>query len=132
MPEASTTKPGTSDLTCGCGVQLLQVAAMSLLVHTVFSAAQEGDQASETLASGIAALCARFEPMDVSMALKHLVARGVLLDPQSARPFGPSSAWRAKLQVLRTLQSGRRFPPPTRVWTDLLGRWGYCCRGPKA
>ena len=80
-------------------VQPLQVAAMSLLMHTVFSAAQAEAAAPATLAAGVSALCARFEPQDVVAALQHLVAEGVLADPQSGRPFGLTSAWRVRMQV---------------------------------
>ena len=96
--------------------QPLQVAAMSLLVHTVFSAAQAEEAAPATLAAGICALCARFAPQDVSAALQHLVAGGVLADPQSGRPFGLTSAWRLRMQVRPGLIAGM-----PRVWGRGLG-----------
>ena len=69
------------------------------LLHTVTRAADATSGFARLAEDDLAALTARYRPEDLAQALRQLVRRGALWEPQSARPMHLRAEWRPLLQV---------------------------------
>ena len=83
-------------------VQDAQQEAAGQLLRVLHTAMREADpvcgsaRLPETVLAG---LVQRYAPQDLAAALRLLVRRGTLWEPQSSRPLHPRADWRPLLQV---------------------------------